>query len=192
MIGGLPTVFAVSSRQARQAKETFDADERTRLWAASRSSRWRATSLARWISERVRSKLASPLAWRSGLVERYLTVAEAAQSPAARRRCHGARHRRAVIADEGGHAAQLQYRPEPCRQRALRDGRAWGRVLRQHHPPGSGCSILANADKASRMFEREVVRHRGAGGRYTHEPIMVAQQDFTAAAGCDRLHLNRA
>ena len=36
MLGRAPTVFAVSSRQARQAKETFDADERTRLWAASR------------------------------------------------------------------------------------------------------------------------------------------------------------
>ena len=36
LLGREPIVFGVSSRQARQAKNSMDADERTRLWAASR------------------------------------------------------------------------------------------------------------------------------------------------------------
>ncbi len=77
MIGRVPIVFPVSSRQARQAKETFDADERTRLWAASRFEPLE-TYILKTLDERerLRLKLASPLGVAQRLVARYLEVAE--------------------------------------------------------------------------------------------------------------------
>ncbi len=72
-----PVIFPISARQARQAKETMDADERTRLWAASRFE-----PLERYIletldeRERLRLKLSNPLGVAQRLTERYLTVAE--------------------------------------------------------------------------------------------------------------------
>lgn len=78
LLGREPIVFGVSSRQARQAKTTTDADERTRLWAASRFE-----ALERYIldtldeKERLRLKLANPLGVAQKLVEKYISVAEA-------------------------------------------------------------------------------------------------------------------
>ena len=78
LLGREPIVFGVSSRQARQAKNSLDADERTRLWAASRFE-----ALERYIletldeQERLRLKLANPLGVAQRLVEKYLRVAEA-------------------------------------------------------------------------------------------------------------------
>ena len=78
LLGREPTVFGVSSRQARQAKGSTDADERTRLWAASRFE-----PLERYIlntldeKERLRLKLANPLGVAQRLAEKYLGVAEA-------------------------------------------------------------------------------------------------------------------
>lgn len=77
MIGRVPTVFAVSSRQARQAKETFDADERTRLWNASRFEPLESYILKTLDErERLRLKLSSPIGVAQHLVERYLELAE--------------------------------------------------------------------------------------------------------------------
>ncbi|MGQ9839661.1 MAG: dynamin family protein [Anaerolineae bacterium] len=78
MIGRPPIVFPVSSRQARQAKETFDADERTRLWTASQFEPLE-TYILKTLDERqrLRLKLASPLGVAQRLVARYLEVAEA-------------------------------------------------------------------------------------------------------------------
>ena len=76
LLGREPTVFGVSSRQARQAKNSTDADERTRLWAASRFE-----PLERFIletldeKERLRLKLANPLGVALRLVDEYLQVA---------------------------------------------------------------------------------------------------------------------
>jgi small GTP-binding protein len=73
-----PTVFGVSSRQARQAKTSMDADERTRLWHGSRFE-----ALERYIletldeKERLRLKLANPLGVAQRLVEKYIGAAEA-------------------------------------------------------------------------------------------------------------------
>lgn len=77
MIGRAPIVFPVSSRQARQAKETFDADERTRLWAASRFEPLE-TYILKTLDERqrLRLKLANPLGVAQRLVTRYLEVAQ--------------------------------------------------------------------------------------------------------------------
>lgn len=81
MIGRAPIVFPVSSRQARQAKETFDADERTRLWAASRFEPLE-TYILKTLDERqrLRLKLANPLGVAQRLVTRYLEVAESRKS----------------------------------------------------------------------------------------------------------------
>jgi small GTP-binding protein len=78
LLGREPIVFGVSSRQARQAKNSMDADERTRLWSESRFE-----SLERYIldtldeQERLRLKLANPLGVAQKLVEKYLQVATA-------------------------------------------------------------------------------------------------------------------
>jgi small GTP-binding protein len=78
LLGRLPMVFPVSARQARQAKETSDADERTRLWAASRFE-----PLEQYIlqtldeRERLKLKLLSPLRVAQRLTERYLEAAQA-------------------------------------------------------------------------------------------------------------------
>ncbi len=77
MIGRVPTVFAVSSRQARQAKESIDADERTRLWASSQFEPLESYILkALDERERLRLKLSSPIGIAQALVKRYLEVAE--------------------------------------------------------------------------------------------------------------------
>ncbi len=77
LIGRAPTVFAVSSRQARQSKETFDADERTRLWAASRFAALEGYILKTLDErQRLRLKLASPLGVAQRMTERYLYVTE--------------------------------------------------------------------------------------------------------------------
>jgi small GTP-binding protein len=78
LLGRLPRIFPVSARQARQAKETVDADARTRLWAASRFE-----PLEQYIlqtldeRERVKLKLLSPLGVAQRLTERYQEVAKA-------------------------------------------------------------------------------------------------------------------
>jgi small GTP-binding protein len=78
LLGRLPMVFPVSARQARQAKETFDADARTRLWSTSRFE-----PLEQYIlqtldeRERLKLKLLSPLGVAQRLTERYQEVAQA-------------------------------------------------------------------------------------------------------------------
>jgi small GTP-binding protein len=81
LLGRTPMVFPVSSRQARQARETPDADERTRLWTASRFE-----ALERYVletldeRERFRLKLINPLGVAQRLVERYVQIAQARRS----------------------------------------------------------------------------------------------------------------
>ena len=73
MLGIQPMVFPVSARQARQAKETIDADERTRLWTSSQFGPLK-DFVERKLDERERwrLKLASPLGIASRLTDRYL------------------------------------------------------------------------------------------------------------------------
>jgi small GTP-binding protein len=76
MLGAPPTVFAVSARQARQAKTTVDADERTRLWQASRFEPLESYILRTLDEqERLRLKLSNPLGVAQRLVSKYLGVA---------------------------------------------------------------------------------------------------------------------
>ncbi len=77
LLGHRPVIFPVSVRQARQAKGTFDADERTRLWAASRFEPLEEYILRTLDErERLKLKLSSPLGVALRLVERYLGVAQ--------------------------------------------------------------------------------------------------------------------
>jgi small GTP-binding protein len=78
LLGRLPMVFPASARQARQAKETLDADERTRLWSASRFEPLEGYILRTLDeSERLRLKLLSPLGVAQRLTGSYLEVARA-------------------------------------------------------------------------------------------------------------------
>jgi small GTP-binding protein len=81
LLGRQPIVFPISARQARQAKETLDANERGRLWAASRFEPLEGYVLETLDErERLRLKLASPLGVAQRLVERYLQTAQSRRS----------------------------------------------------------------------------------------------------------------
>jgi len=78
LLGRKPIIFPISARAARQAKETIGADERTRLWAASRFEPLESYILRTLDErERLRLKLSNPLGIAQRLVERYLAVVEA-------------------------------------------------------------------------------------------------------------------
>lgn len=78
LLGRHPTIFPVSARLARIAKETIDADERTRGWAASRFEALE-DHILRTLDERQRLKLklSSPLGVARRLATRYLELAQA-------------------------------------------------------------------------------------------------------------------
>jgi small GTP-binding protein len=76
LIGRKPVVFPVSARLARQAKEAIDADQRTRLWAASQFEPLESFILHTLDErERLRLKLANPLGIAGRLAEQYQAVA---------------------------------------------------------------------------------------------------------------------
>ena len=78
--GCWPVIFPISARLAQRAKETFDADERTRAWAGSRFERLEETTGHTLDErERLRLKLANPLGVVQLLTERYLSMARARQ-----------------------------------------------------------------------------------------------------------------
>ncbi len=77
LLGRNPTIYPISARLAQLAKETIDADERTRWWVASRFEPLE-THILRTLDERqrLRLKLANPLGVAQRLAKRYLeTVA---------------------------------------------------------------------------------------------------------------------
>ena len=80
LLGRKPVIFPISARLAQRAKETFDADERTRAWAGSRFERLEDYILHTLDErERLRLKLANPLGVAQLLTERYLGMARARQ-----------------------------------------------------------------------------------------------------------------
>ncbi len=78
LLGRHPTIYPVSARIARIAKETLDADERTRLWAASRFEALE-DHILRALDERQRLKLklTNPLGVARRLTVRYLEITQA-------------------------------------------------------------------------------------------------------------------
>jgi hypothetical protein len=180
MLDRAPTVFSVSSRQARQAKETFDADERTRLWAASRFE-----SLEGYIlrtldqRERLRLKLSSPLGVAQRLTERYLAVAEQRKTL-----LHDdVATVRAIEAQLAAYEADmrrnfkyhLSHVDNVLYAMAERGDRFFDNTIRLQR-----VFDLVNADKVRGMFEREVVADTAAQvDAHTHELIdWLVQQDF--------------
>jgi len=80
LLGRKPVIFPISARLAQRAKETFDADERTRAWTGSRFERLEDYILHTLDErERLRLKLANPLGVAQLLTERYLGMARARQ-----------------------------------------------------------------------------------------------------------------
>ncbi len=157
LLGREPIVFGVSSRQARQAKNTADADERTRLWAASRFE-----PLERYIletldeQERLRLKLANPLGVAQKLVEKYLQVA-AARSELLKEDVQTVRTIEAQLgAYEGDMRREFKYHLSHV------DNVLYGMSQRGDNFFDETIRIqrildLMNADRVRGMFEREVI-----------------------------------
>ena len=180
MIGRAPTVFAVSSRQARQAKGTLDADERTRLWAASRFEPLEGFILRTLDErERLRLKLASPLGVAQRLADRYLAVAENRQNllrdDVSTVRTIDAQ----LTAYEADMRRNFKYHlshvDNVLYAMAERGDKFFDNTIRIQR-----VFDLVNADRVRGMFEREVVADTAAQvDAHTHELIdWLVQQDY--------------
>ena len=180
MLGRTPTVFAVSSRQARQAKETFDADERTRLWAASRFEPLEGYILHTLDQrERLRLKLASPLGVAQRLIERYLTIAEDRKSLLREDVATVRTIEAQLIAYEADMRRNFKYHlshvDNVLYAMAERGDKFFDNTIRIQR-----VFDLVNADRVRGMFEREVVADTAAQvDAHTHELIdWLVQQDY--------------
>jgi small GTP-binding protein len=180
LLGRRPSVFPISARLARQAKESLDAEERDRLWAASRFE-----PLERYILQalderaRVKLKLASPLGVAQRLATRYFELAEG---------------RRALLRDDlstlrtiedqlGAYEADmrrdfkyhLSHVDNALYAMSERGMRFFDETIRLPR-----IFDLLNADKIRGMFEREVVANAVAQVEaHTLELVdWLIQQDF--------------
>ena len=180
LLGRQPSVFPVSARQARQAKQANDDGDRMRLWAASRFE-----PLERYIldtldeRERLRLKLANPLGIARRLAERYLAVAQARQR---------------LLSDDVTTIQTLQlqlagYESDLRRDfkyhlsvvdnalyaMAERGNRFFDDTIRL-----TRIFDLANADRVRGMFEREVVADTSAQVEAATQDLIdwLVQQDF--------------
>lgn len=180
MIGRVPTVFAVSSRQARQAKETLDADERTRLWAASRFEPLESY-IVRTLDERerLRLKLSNPLGVAQHLADRYLAVAEDRRSLLR----EDVSTVRTIDAQLAAYEADmrrdfkyhLSHVDNVLYAMAERGNRFFDDTIRIQR-----VFDLVNADRVRGMFERQVVADTATQvDTYTHELIdWLVQEDY--------------
>ena len=135
LLGRRPVIFPISARLAQRAKETFDADERTRAWAGSRFERLEDYILHTLDErERLRLKLANPLGVAQLLTERYLGTGAGPPGDPEGRCCDDPHGGGAARRLRKRHAPRLQVSPEPRRQRALCDGGARQSLLRRNHP----------------------------------------------------------
>lgn len=81
LLGRSPVIFPVSARLAQLAKDTIDADERTRCWTASRFEALEDHILHTLDErQRLRLKLANPLGVARRLAARYLAAAAERQA----------------------------------------------------------------------------------------------------------------
>lgn len=81
LLGRNPTIFPISARLAQLARDTIDADERTRCWTASRFEALE-DHILRTLDERqrLRLKLTNPLGVARRLATRYLAAAAERQA----------------------------------------------------------------------------------------------------------------
>ena len=179
LLGRRPVIFPISARLAQRAKETFDADERTRAWAGSRFERLEDYILHTLDErERLRLKLANPLGVAQLLTERYLGMARARQEllkddVATIRTVEAqlAAYERDMRRDFKYH---LSHVDNVLYAMAERGNRFFDETIRL-----SRILDLINADRIQGMFEREVVADTAAQiEAHTLELIdwMVAQE----------------
>ncbi len=172
LLGRNPTIYPISARLAQLAKETIDADERTRWWAASRFEPLEAHVL-RTLDERqrLRLKLANPLGVAHRLARRYLdALAE----------------RRALLEEDLAVTRAIEAQLTAYRERMRRDFKYHlshvDNVLYAMAERGerffdetirlSRILDLVNADRISALFERAVVADTAHQVEaYTHELI---------------------
>ena len=180
MIGRVPTVFPISARQARTAKETVDADERTRLWAASRFEPLESYILRTLDErERLRLKLASPLGVAQRLTDRYLTIAESRKNLLLEDVSTVRTIEAQLSAYETDMRREFKYHlahvDNVLYAMAERGDRFFDETIRIQR-----VFDLMNADRVRGMFEREVVADTAAQvDAHTHELIdWLVQQDF--------------
>lgn len=179
MIGREPTVYAVSSRQARQSKETIDADERTRLWAASRFA-----ALESYILEtlderqRIRLKLSSPLGVAQRMTERYLQLAESRKTLLKEDVATVRTIEAQLAAYEADMRREFKYHLSHVDNvlygMAQRGNAFFDETIRLQR-----VFDLVNADRVRGMFEREVIADTSAQVQaHTHDLIdWVVDQD---------------
>jgi len=179
LLGRRPVIFPISARLAQRAKETFDADERTRAWAGSRFERLEDYILHTLDErERLRLKLANPLGVAQLLTERYLGMARTRQETlkddvATIRTVEAqlAAYERDMRRDFKYH---LSHVDNVLYAMAERGNRFFDETIRF-----SRIFDLINADRIQGMFEREVVADTAAQiEAHTLELIdwMVAQE----------------
>ena len=180
MIGRVPTVFAVSSRLARQAKETLDADERTRMWAASRFEPLESYILHTLDErERLRLKLSSPLGVAQRLADRYLASAESRQALLREDVATVRTIEAQLAAYEADMRRSFKYHlshvDNVLYAMADRGNRFFDETIRIQR-----VFDLVNADRVRGMFERQVVADTAAQVEaHTHELIdWLVQEDF--------------
>ena len=179
LLGRKPVIFPISARLAQRAKETFDADERTRAWAGSRFERLEDYILHTLDErERLRLKLANPLGVAYLLTERYLGMARARQeilkddvTTIRTVEAQLAAYERDMRRDFKYH---LSHVDNVLYAMAERGNRFFDETIRL-----SRILDLINADRIQGMFEREVVADTAAQiEAHTLELIdwMVAQE----------------
>ena len=180
MLGRRPTIFPVAARLARQAKQAIDADERTRLWAASRFEVLESYILhALDERERLRLKLGNPLGIARHLTDQYLAIAQVrkellredvATIHTINEQLAG--HETDVRRDFKYHLSQVDNVLYAMSERGVRffdETIRLGRIF-----------DLVNGERVRGMFEREVVADTSAEVETaTHELIdWLVQQDF--------------
>jgi small GTP-binding protein len=179
LLGRRPTIFPISARLAQRAKETFDADERTRAWVGSRFERLEDYILHTLDErERLRLKLANPLGVAQLLTERYLSMARTRQeilkddvTTIRTVEAQLAAYERDMRRDFKYH---LSHVDNVLYALAERGNRFFDETIRL-----SRIFDLINADRIQGMFEREVVADTAAQiEAHTLELIdwMVAQE----------------
>lgn len=180
MIDRTPIVFAVSSRQARQAKETVDADERTRLWDSSRFGPLESYILHTLDErQRVRLKLSNPLGVAQRLTERYLGVAEARKGLLKEDVATVRTIEAQLVSYETDMRREFKYHlshvDNVLYAMADRGNRFFDETIRVQR-----IFDLINADRVRGMFEREVVADTSAKVEaYTRDLIdWLVDQDF--------------
>jgi small GTP-binding protein len=172
LLGRRPIVFPISARQARQAKETIGADERTRLWAASRFEPLESYILHTLDErERIRLKLANPLGVAQKLTGYYLELAQdrlallrddvtTIQTIETQLAAYEADLRR-DFKYHLSHVDNVLYAMADRGNRFFDDTIRLGRIL-----------DLVNADRVRGLFERQVVADTSAQVEtHTHELI---------------------